>query len=165
MRIGYLTTVLAVVAVCSGWLSGCSSSAPKASSQPLDIMDLVDGVDVRDKLYQQYDDWLGTRYQWGGQSRSGVDCSGFVQLTYTRVLGSWVPRTTLLQSQFGRAVNRVDLQPGDLVFFKTGFDTRHVGMYLQDGDFLHASTTAGVTISNLDEQYWQQHYWQSRRMP
>ena len=159
MKSGLLSIFVALLV-----LSGCSSPAVR-QAEPVDIMDLVEGVEVRDKLYQQYDSWRGTRYQWGGQSRKGVDCSGFVQLTFRDQLGSWVPRTTLLQSQFGQPVNRRDLQPGDLVFFKTGFDLRHVGMYLKDGDFLHASTNAGVTISNLDETYWNNRYWQSRRMP
>jgi cell wall-associated NlpC family hydrolase len=58
-----------------------------------------------------------------------------------------------------------ELQTADLVFFKTGWKTRHVGIYIGEGQFLHASTSRGVMISSLDNPYWQRHYWTSRRVP
>ncbi|WP_246624892.1 C40 family peptidase [Oceanobacter mangrovi] len=115
-------------------------------------------------LYRQYDDWRGTDYLYGGTSKKGVDCSGFVYVTYRDQLNSWVPRTTLLQSQFGKPVSRDQLKAGDLVFFKTADKVRHVGMYLEDGKFLHASTSDGVAITRLDNHYWKDKFWQARRM-
>ncbi|MDO6805545.1 NlpC/P60 family protein, partial [Wenyingzhuangia sp. 1_MG-2023] len=99
-----------------------------------------------------------------GLSRQGIDCSGLVYLTYRDEFGLPVPRTTLQQSQIGSAVSRNELRPGDLVFFKTENKNRHVGMYLDNDQFLHVSTKSGVIISSFENSYWENHYWQSRRL-
>jgi cell wall-associated NlpC family hydrolase len=108
--------------------------------------------------------WRGTPHVWGGTSREGIDCSGLVQVVYQEALGHDLPRTTRAQSRAGTSVSSA-LQPGDLVFFRV--DTRkgrHVGMYLSDGEFLHASASDGVRISSLDTAYWQERWWQARRV-
>jgi cell wall-associated NlpC family hydrolase len=64
----------------------------------------------------------------------------------------------------GQAIQRERLRAGDLVFFKTGLFTRHVGMYIDDGDFLHVSSSNGVMVSNLEDLYWKRTYWQARRI-
>jgi cell wall-associated NlpC family hydrolase len=64
----------------------------------------------------------------------------------------------------GQAINKGQLRAGDLVFFKTGLFTRHVGMYIDSGEFLHASTSNGVTISSLDDSYWRRTYWKAQRI-
>src|SRR5699024_726922 len=76
-----------------------------------------------------------------------------------------LPRTTLEQANRGKQIARSDLQRGDLIFFRTGPGSRHVGIYLGDGQFMHASETHGVTKSSIDSAYWRRHYWQSRRLP
>lgn len=111
-----------------------------------------------DKLYQQHNVWHGTPYQLGGSSRSGIDCSAFVQVTYRDLLGINLPRTTTDQYRSGPHVNRDELQTGDLVFFRHG---RHVGIYLENHKFLHASTSQGVMISDMRNVYWSRHYWRS----
>jgi len=115
------------------------------------------------KLYSQYNEWRGVRYQIGGISKKGIDCSGFVQLTYKEKLNKQVPRTTELMSTSGKAVSTKNLRPGDLVFFKTGWKVRHVGIYVGKGEFIHASTSRGVSKSKLNNPYWQDAYWMSRR--
>ncbi|MDX1572428.1 MAG: NlpC/P60 family protein [Methylophaga sp.] len=110
------------------------------------------------KLYQQHDKWHGTPYRIGGNNRSGIDCSGFVQTTYRDLFGIHLPRTTSQQFRSGPHVNRADLQAGDLVFFRHG---RHVGIYLENQKFLHASTSSGVMISDMRNPYWTRHYWRS----
>jgi cell wall-associated NlpC family hydrolase len=67
-------------------------------------------------------------------------------------------------SHLGKKVSQNNLKPGDLVFFKTGLFSRHVGIYLDKRKFLHASTSVGVTISSLDNQYWKKNYWKSVRI-
>jgi hypothetical protein len=109
------------------------------------------------------DSWMGTRYRFGGESRSGIDCSAFTRQIFRETFGMELPRNTALQVQEGVSVSRDDLAPGDLVFFRRG-GTRHVGIYLGDNEFLHASTSRGVTISNLDESYYQRYYWTARRI-
>ena len=127
-------------------------------------VDLADSQGVKEQLYLQYQQWKGTNYKMGGLSKQGIDCSGFVYITYLEKLGIELPRTTELQSRIGKEVKRVELRAGDLVFFKTGPKVRHVGMYLENDTFLHASTKVGVTISTLNGHYWRTKYWHARRV-
>ncbi len=75
-----------------------------------------------------------------------------------------LPRSTEFQAELGKSIDKDQLRPGDLVFFKTGRTDRHVGVYLEDGMFLHASTSQGVIISGLDESYWKSAYWKAKRL-
>jgi cell wall-associated NlpC family hydrolase len=108
-------------------------------------------------------DWIGTPYRFGGEGRSGIDCSAFTRQVFRETFGIELPRNTALQVQEGFEVSRDELQAGDLVFFRRG-GTRHVGVYLGDGEFIHASTSRGVMISNLSEGYFDRYYWTSRRI-
>ncbi len=121
-----------------------------------------------EKLYSalnyQYKSWKGVRYKYGGTTKKGVDCSAFVQRTFKDRLKINIPRTTKLQSTIGKEIAMQDIELGDLVFFKTGFKTRHVGIYLGEGKFLHASTKKGVTISRLDSPYYVKHFWKIKRV-
>lgn len=116
-------------------------------------------------LKRHYEKWRGTPYVKGGMSSSGMDCSGFTVLAYRDIFGQSLPRTAGEQAESGHEVARTSLQPGDLVFFQTGLWKRHVGIYLADDQFIHASLSRGVTISSLDDGYWQKKYWQARRLP
>ena len=107
--------------------------------------------------------WLGIPYRWGGTTRRGIDCSAFVQQFVREHLAVELTRTTATQRYEGEDVDRDQLRAGDLVFFRTG-RTRHVGVYLSGGDFIHASSSQGVTISTLDSGYWNDRYWMSRRI-
>ncbi len=111
-----------------------------------------------------HQEWRGIPYRLGGMSKRGVDCSGFVYLAYKELLGQTIPRTTSEQLNSGAKVPKDRLKAGDLVFFKTGWTTRHVGIYLSDSKFLHASTSQGVMISTLENSYWKRKYWLSRRL-
>ncbi|WP_246841202.1 NlpC/P60 family protein [Hahella sp. CCB-MM4] len=100
----------------------------------------------------------------GGLNKSGVDCSGFVYITYREVFGMTLPRSTRGLSNIGSGVSLSQVAPGDLVFFKTGTKQKHVGIYLGKGDFVHASTSKGVIISNIHTPYWTDAYRESRRV-
>jgi cell wall-associated NlpC family hydrolase len=119
---------------------------------------------VRQQLYAQFNQWRAVKYKNGGLSRNGVDCSGFVYLTFDARFGIHLPRSTSQQVRMGQPIQRRALTSGDLVFFKTGGSTRHVGIYLEDGKFLHASTERGVTISDLHDAYWAKTYWKAIRI-
>lgn len=119
---------------------------------------------VKQKIYRQHRNWKGTPYSLGGMSKRGIDCSGLVYDTYLEHFGIELPRTTTHQAQTGKAVNRNNLRAGDLVFFKTGRRTRHVGIYIENNRFFHASTKHGVTISTLNDAYWKDKYWLARRI-
>ena len=125
---------------------------------------LSNATDVKSRLMSQYAEWKGTPYKMGGTTRRGVDCSGFVQLTFREVLGIKVPRTTRLLSTTGHPVDRGALRVGDLVLFKTGISMRHVGIYMGNNTFLHASSYKGVTLTNLNQVYWKKRYWRARRV-
>ena len=119
---------------------------------------------IQKQLEAEYLRWRGTRHRLGGTSRSGVDCSGFVKAVYKNVFKMDLPRTTKAQATLGRPVNKSDLQAGDLVFFKPPSYPRHVGIYLSNTEFVHASKTKGVTISRMDPYYWDKYFWKARRL-
>lgn len=115
-------------------------------------------------LNKYYKEWKGVKYKYGGSSKRGVDCSAFVQNAFKNGLNIKIPRTTALQSKTGKTISKVDLKMGDLVFFRTGRKSRHVGIYLDGGKFMHASTSKGVTISRLDNVYFNRHFWKIQRV-
>lgn len=122
------------------------------------------GTSGLDELRQHYQDWRGTRYRAGGSSRDGVDCSGFTALTFRDVYGINLPRTAREQATRGMPVNRDNLLPGDLVFFKRGQNANHVGIYLGNGKFMHASSHQGVSISSINNTYWRNKFWKGGRL-
>ncbi|NNE35201.1 MAG: hypothetical protein HKN13_08200, partial [Rhodothermales bacterium] len=105
----------------------------------------------------------GTRYRYGGTGDRGFDCSGFVFRVFRDAFGVSLPRTTRSQMKSGRAVVNGDLRFADLVFFYTPARTDHVGIYLGGGEFAHASSSSGVMISHLSEDYWRKSYRGARR--
>lgn len=119
---------------------------------------------VEDRLRSEVAEWVGTPYRMGGASVQGIDCSAFVQRVYADLFDVGLPRATREQVNDGESVSRRDLRPGDLVFFRLPTGTRHVGIYLNEGEFAHASSSRGVTTSSLDETYWDRSYWTSRRV-
>ncbi|SEK93851.1 C40 family peptidase [Halomonas daqiaonensis] len=118
---------------------------------------------IRRALLAQHERWVGTPYRLGGSSFRGVDCSALVQNVFSDTFRFELPRTTEEQVHAGQEVDPDALRPGDLVFFRPPGVYRHVGIYVGEGRFLHASTSRGVMISKLDNRYWQRHFWQARR--
>ncbi|RDB44094.1 glycoside hydrolase [Halomonas sp. DQ26W] len=118
---------------------------------------------VGQALLAQYERWAGTPYRLGGTSERGIDCSALVQNVFSETFRLELPRSTGEQVHQGALVPREELQVGDLVFFRPPGPYDHVGIYVGDGYFLHASTSQGVMLSELDNVYWQRHYWQARR--
>lgn len=113
------------------------------------------------ELAQFFAQWQGTKYRLGGTSQKGIDCSAFMQQVFSQIYNINLPRSTSQQRHLGKSIKKQQLQLGDLVFFRKN---RHVGIYLGNGKFMHASTSQGVTISSLDENYWRKNYTQSRRI-
>jgi cell wall-associated NlpC family hydrolase len=134
-----------------------SSRAAKAEIQPLTN-------NVEQRILEEYQRWKGTRHQLGGTGSDGIDCSGFVKAVYREAFNINLPRTTKAQVLWGKAVALSDLRPGDLVFFTPPNYPRHVGIFLNHSQFVHASKTKGVTISKIDEYYWRKYYWTARRV-
>lgn len=104
--------------------------------------------------------WWGTRYCLGGSSEKCIDCSAFTQIALDELYKTELPRTAQEQYNYAEKIELEELQEGDLIFFQTtrNRDITHVGIYILNNKFLHASTSNGVTISDLNENYWKQHY-------
>lgn len=153
--------------------SGCSSKspAPKSSVKLKPYKQtktlpykLKKKTPITLALYDQYKKWYKTPYKYGGETCYGVDCSALVQLVYKDAFGVKIPRSTKLQEDIGYFVKQQKLRAGDLILFKTGSSKRHSGIYIESGNFLHTSTKYGVTVSNLNNPYWREKYWQARRV-
>ncbi|WP_233401944.1 NlpC/P60 family protein [Marinomonas ostreistagni] len=145
-------------------LSACSSIPKHRYTVDTGTFATTSEQVITQRLLQQYRDWQHTPYAWGGMSKQGVDCSGLVYLTFQQQFGTLLPRTTEQQAQSGDYIDLQQLAPGDLVFFKTASKVRHVGIYVEQGKFLHASTSKGVILSRLDNVYWKKHFWHARRI-
>jgi|OM-RGC.v1.014926710 lipoprotein Spr len=110
-----------------------------------------------------YNEWKNVRYKLGGESKKGIDCSAFTQRIYKDKFGIKLPRTTLTQVNMGVEVKKAELIPGDLVFFKTSKTDKHVGVYVGNGNFMHASIK-GIQFTSLDKPFYKKNYWTSRRI-
>lgn len=126
--------------------------------------------DLQNALRREIDTWMGTPYAFGVVEKGkGTDCSGFVGAVFRQVLGKDLPRQASDMYSLGEPVEVDELRFGDLVFFQNTYKgargASHVGIYLGEGSFAHASTTVGVTLSLLKEAYYQKHFLGCRRMP
>ena len=111
------------------------------------------------ELYIESASWIGTKYKYGGMSRSGVDCSGLTCLIYKTVYGKSLSRSSAgILSDNCKTIEKSNLREGDLVFFRTdgkkSKTPNHVGIYLKENKFIHASTSKGVIVSSLEQDYY-----------
>jgi cell wall-associated NlpC family hydrolase len=119
----------------------------------------------RDRILLEIVALLGVPYEYGGADREGMDCSSFTESVYERALRMRLPRSTADQYKEGAEVDRERLRFGDLVFFNTtGESPSHVGIYIEDDLFAHASVSFGVTISSMDNAYYRDRYIGARRI-
>jgi len=138
-------------------LAGNNSRSSGISSLQIKYSELL-GTDAEQientELLKAADSWYGTRYQMGGTTRNGIDCSAFVQAVYLAAFGVVVPRTAFEQFKVANHISAVDMKEGDLVFFNTTGGVSHVGIYLRNNKFIHASSSRGVTVSDLFDPYY-----------
>ena len=148
-------------------LSGCSSkkvSKPTYKTKKTATKTKHTGNWINKALSKEYAKWDGVPYKYGGTSRKGVDCSSLMQILYRDAFGLQIPRTTKSQAKIGYQIKKNSSREGDLIFFKTGYNTRHSGIIVEKGKFIHSSTKYGVMISSLNNPYWKSKYWQTRRV-
>lgn len=120
---------------------------------------------TRNKIIEEAKKHLGVPYIWGGSAPNGFDCSGYVQYVLKQA-GISVPRTTEQQAQVGKYISKSELRPGDLVFLQNTYRAgiSHVGIYLGNDQMIHASSSKGVTVSNLSTSYYLEHYHSARQL-
>ena len=173
--------ILRAVIVLSVILTGCSSmrhsrgvtahrSAPAAvSSERTGSREVAvppKASPSMSALLMEADSWVGTPYKYGGNTREGVDCSGFVLQVYLRALDISLPRTSAQQQEFCRKIRRDEMKPGDLMFFsvREGGNVGHVGIYIGDDKMIHASSKAGVVVAPVTTDYFVRNYLGSGRV-
>jgi cell wall-associated NlpC family hydrolase len=125
-----------------------------------------DYTTIREKMLMEVIKYLGTPYKYGGNTKSGMDCSAFTQILYRDVFNINLERSARLQFTQGSEVSNInELKFGDLVFFNTRKRVKpgHVGIYIGDNLFAHASSTKGVTISEIDYDYYSRTFMGARR--
>ncbi|UPO90687.1 C40 family peptidase [Niallia sp. Man26] len=118
----------------------------------------------KDKAVKEGKKVIGTKYKWGGTTKAGFDCSGFVNYAFKKA-GKSLPRTTADLYKKGQKVSKSKLEKGDMVFFQTyKKGASHVGIYIGDNKFIHADSTKGVTITSLSNSYWKSKYYSAKRI-
>jgi cell wall-associated NlpC family hydrolase len=160
--------------------TGCAGLKPKPDEHAL-----AAAQQQRNRMLSTMKSYLGVRYHLGGESRRGMDCSGFTLKVYAAA-GITLPRTAAQQFETGRNVDRKDLQFGDLLFFNTKrlantscaclvgmvkpnsdmplvYGVTHTGIYVGDGRFMHASPSSGVSYARLEDDYWRPRFLGARR--
>lgn len=157
---------LLLLAIVTLSLGGCASTgklAPERSQQAQPIpAEARDSIKAQ-KLWQVFERYRGTPYEFGGSSARGFDCSGFIVTAFEEGLGQQLPRTTSQMLALGDVVHPGQIKPGDVVFFRIGGKEQHAGIYMGEGRFVHASTSAGVIQSSIGGYYWQGRLTQARR--
>lgn len=147
-------------------LGGCASNqnlrTEPADTRPIQV-EAGPASDKTDKLWQVYERYVGVPYEYGGTSAEGFDCSGFITTAFREGLNQQLPRTTSQMLRHGKVVAPSEIQPGDLVFFRIGGKEQHAGIYMGGNHFMHASTSIGVTLSELNGYYWKDRFTQARR--
>lgn len=139
-----------------------ANTAGSASRNPLGLA-YSDGDNMA--LYEAINSWLGVPYKYGGTDRDGIDCSAFVGIIVKQVYGVSLNRSANDMLRNVTLISKSKLSEGDLVFFKNSKDkVSHVGIYLKDGLFAHSSTSNGVSVSSLENSYWQKHFFKGGRI-
>lgn len=190
LNLRIFVALASVLLICS--LSSCGSLKLKyADSDDPAYIGPINGKDHRGKKdYADHDDkkddnkkqisasshplvvearqWLGTPYLYGGETKDGADCSGFVMQVYKNALNISLPRNSAKQCEFCKKIDRSSLQPGDLLFFSSqnaGGNVAHVGMYVGEGIMIHASSSRGVIETPIDNTYFVTYFVSCGRVP
>jgi cell wall-associated NlpC family hydrolase len=152
----------------------CNANFISQNAEGVSIIFLDESDDIAKQVNNMVDDVLvnaisleGTKYKYGGSSpATGFDCSGFVNYVYARAANIDLPRTARGISRVGQPINKSELQPGDLVFFNTAKRAfSHVGIYVGDGNFIHAPSRGGtVRVESMHTAYWEKRFNGAKRL-
>jgi murein DD-endopeptidase / murein LD-carboxypeptidase len=145
-------------------------SAPQVEDHILSYYSQIFGFPINKiiniKVYDIIDNWLGTPYRYAGNTLKGVDCSGFIKVIYRNAFNILLEGSSADIFKNSTPVAKEELKEGDLVFFKIRRNAiSHVGVYIGQNKFAHASLSLGVTINDLDEPYYRQRFYKGARVP
>jgi len=159
LQIRVFPSIILIFLILFYMLTGCASSyqVELNSSE-------THKISIEQILREELKLWADTPHSMGGIKFDGTDCSGFVMIVYDKLFGITLPRDTINQAMAGVFIDKKELKSGDLVFFKPPRIRHHVGIYINSGEFAHTSSHKGVTISRIDDPYWNKYYWTSRRI-
>ncbi len=146
-------------------LDSKQNNSGNANTQQTNPLGLTYSPNDNAALYEIVNDWLGVPYLYGGNDRDGIDCSAFVGVVYRQIYGINLHRTSNDMLRDVDLIGRSELREGDIVFFTNSKGkVSHVGVYLKDDLFAHSSTSNGVSVSNLEDSYWQKHFYKGGRV-
>lgn len=134
----------------------------KVKEKYAQLLNVDESKIINVKLYSFIDEWYGVPYKYGGKNKNGIDCSNFTSTLYSTVYSKSLTGTS--SSIFGqcKVIAKSKLEEGDLVFFKIeGDNISHIGVYLQNNKFVHATTKKGVMIDDLDEAYYKKYFFKA----
>ncbi|MBP5547106.1 MAG: C40 family peptidase [Bacteroidales bacterium] len=141
------------------------NNSGNANTQQTNPLGLTYSPNDNAALYEIVNEWLGVPYLYGGNDRDGIDCSAFVGVVYRQIYGINLHRTSNDMLRDVDLIGRSELREGDIVFFTNSKGkVSHVGVYLKDDLFAHSSTSNGVSVSNLEDSYWQKHFYKGGRV-
>lgn len=145
-----------------------TNTSGKSNAAVIDKYAGIIGVDKNQlknsALYEYIDSWMGVPYKYGGNTKDGVDCSGFVNAVYKDVYRQSLKRSATEIILQCNTLDKSELRESDLVFFDISGKNSHVGIYLANNRFVHASTSKGVMISSLTESYWTKNWGRAGRL-
>lgn len=122
------------------------------------VYEQLDNLILYNELIKVFDDWKGVKYKWGGDSKSGIDCSALTRRVYRKVFSYELPRVSVDQAKQGKIVSRENLKPGDILFFRPRNRVNHTAVYVGNSLFINASSSKGVVMSSLDNKYWGKYF-------
>ena len=120
--------------------------------------DQLNDIIVENELLKSFENWRGTRYSWGGDSKSGIDCSALTRRVYREVFEFELPRVSVDQAQRGVHISKSELRPGDILFFRPENRVNHTAVYVGNSLFINASSSQGVVLSSLENKYWGKYF-------
>ncbi|MBL0329005.1 MAG: C40 family peptidase [Bacteroidetes bacterium] len=149
----------------SSHTSSSSTKSKKITEKYATLLNVSEGKIENIKLYSFIDEWYGVPYKYGGKNKNGIDCSNFTATLYSTIYGKSISGSSASIFDQCKVISKSNLEEGDLVFFKIdGNKISHIGVYLQNNKFVHATTKKGVMIDDLDEDYYKKYYYKAGRL-
>jgi lipoprotein Spr len=144
---------------------GSASKSDKIKQKYAGVLNVKENEIDNVKLYAFIDEWYGTPYKYGGQNKKGIDCSNFSAILYKQIYNVSIQGSSSAIFDQCKTISKKHLNEGDLLFFKIDDGKiSHIGVYLQNNKFVHATTKKGVMIDDMDEPYYKKYFYKVGRV-